>query len=165
MVLTVNHFEYLEVERSSIASLFKPGMTDSISSKYLIRIYKLPNENSENQSRYLMWYKDFSSEVWLRIGGYIENDLHLLFDYLRGQKINKRQLREMIQKWSEVDDIFKEIAWGCLFKGYLTRSTQYDCYRAVFYITLNDTSIGFNRLNDKELNSTFSRIPLYGRFR
>lgn len=161
-----NHYDYLNYEKTSKIILYKPEKSDSIMGEYQIRMYKIFSENSENQSRYLIWYKDFTSEVWLRSAGYVENDLHLLFKYFRKQKFSKSEVKGMIEEWKAADEMFNELNWDCLFKAYLKGNIKYkyDCFKSVFYIRAIDISIGFDPVTDKELNSTFSRMPLYGGF-
>lgn len=84
-----NHYNFLQVEQSPLIVLYKPQMLDSISGKYDLILYKILCQNSENQSRFVLRYKDISSEVWLRVGGYVENDLHLLFNYLKDYGIKR----------------------------------------------------------------------------
>jgi hypothetical protein len=112
-----------------------------------------------------LWYKDFRSEVWLRVAGYVETDINLLFDYLRNQKVNKKRLKAIIRDWNDSDDLFKDLNFNCLLKGYLRSKTSAECFLSVYYILLNDASIGYDPLSENELKSVFSRIPLYGRFK
>lgn len=159
-----NHYDYFNIEMSSIKTFYKPVLSDSIMDKFEIQLYKMEDINSKEQARYLMWYKDFSSEVWVRISGYVENDFHLLLKYFRKPKINKSKLRRMIQEWKSSDEMFKELDWDCLFKGSLKGHSKSECFRSAFYIKMNNASVGFDPLMEKELNSIFSRMPLYGRF-
>lgn len=162
--LTKNHFEYLDFEYSTIMDFYKPVGTDSIMGKYEIQVYKMPSENSEKQARYLMWYKDFSSEVWLRVGGYIENDVHLLFQHLKDEKITRRKLKKMLNEWESTDSILAELDWFCLLKGYKKNSTKADCFMSSYYLDVNDLCFGCSPLSKNQLNSTFSRLPFYGHF-
>lgn len=160
-----NHYEYLDVEYSPIGVFYKPKMQDSISGKYELKLYKLLSENSENQSRFLLWYKDFSSEVWLRVGGYTENDLHLLVNYFRGDNINKKRLKGMSEEWQTLDRLFGELDWECLLKGVEKRSTKSVCFRSAYYVFINDACINCSLLKEDQLNSAFSRMPMYGDFK
>lgn len=164
MKFAQNRYEYFDIEFSPRAVFYKPSMSDSISGEYELRLYKLLSVNSEHQSRFVIWYKDFSSEVWLRVGGYVENDLHLLFDYLKVDKINKKMLKGMLQNWVLSDPLFGELDWDCLLKGYIKNSTRFHCFKSAYYIFVNDTSVGFDPLKEDQLNAGFSRMPLYGRF-
>jgi len=81
--LVDNRYNHLVVEVSKRATLHAPNISDSIMAEYQMTLYKLPNDNTENQARYVLSYKDISSDVWLRVGGYVMNDSKLLFDYLK----------------------------------------------------------------------------------
>ncbi len=162
LVVRRNHFDYLKVVNTSTYYFYKPISLDSITNKYSIQLFKIYADNSEKQSRYLIQYKDFREAVWLRVAGYTENDIHLLFDYLRKQGIRKQKLRLMIQEWQRADELFKEIDLNCLFHGYLRHSTSGNCFKSVYYIGLNDLSIGCNILEADEINSVFSKVPLSG---
>lgn len=159
------NFNYLSVRYSAIDSLYKPNMLDSISGRYEIKLYRILSHNSEDQMRYLLWFKDFSSEVWLRVGGYVENDIHLLFDYLKEDRIRSRQLREMFEQWQTSESLFCEVDWTCLISGYKKNKTNSSCFLSVEYILANDFCINCTLLEEDELYSIFSRLPLYGSFR
>jgi hypothetical protein len=161
-----NHFNHFKIEYTTKKVFYNPifNVSDSIMSEYQLQLFKIPDDNFYKQSRYLIWYKDFHSEVWLRAGGFVENDLNLLFDYLRGQKKKKRMLQSMIEEWTESNSLFQEAKLNCIYKGYVDGNTKSDCFKSVYYIKANAVCIGFNPLNEKELNSIFSRIPLYGNF-
>lgn len=162
--VTENHYEYLNVEYSPSFVFYKPKTLDSISGKYELKLYKILCENSENQSRFVLWYKDLSSEVWLRVGGYTENDFHLLVNYLINDNLNRKQLKEMVKEWQMVDPLYRELDWECLLKGVERRNTKSSCFRSAYYLTTNDLCINCNPLKEDQLNSIFSRMPLYGKF-
>jgi len=158
-----NHYDYLRVQHSPISVLYKPSMSDSIAGKYKLKLYKISSQNSESQSRFVLWYKDISSEVWLRVGGYVENDLHLLFNYLKEDEIKKQQLKEMLRNWATLNSLFSEVDWACLLNGFRENDTKSECYRSAYYVFINDLCINCKRLKKDQLNSIFSRLPLYGR--
>lgn len=160
-----NHFEFLKIENTSILTFYKPLLKDSIRSQYKIQLFKIPDRNSQNQSRYLIWYKDFENEVWLRAAGYVENDLHFLFNNLAKQKIRNKKVLILFQDWIKSDTLFTEIDLKCLFKGYMKGKSKSACFRSVYYIKRNDLSIGYQPLDYKSLNSINSRLPLFGRFK
>lgn len=160
-----NHYRYLKVEHSPVILLHKPNMLGSINGKYELKLYKILSQNSESQSRFVLWYKDISSEVWLRVGGYVVNDLHLLFNYLRDDNVTKRQLKEVMQSWQTQNSLFAEVDWECLLRGYKKNNAKSECFRSAHYVLSNDLCINCKPLNDEQLNSDFSRLPLYGGFK
>ncbi len=162
--LIENHYEYFDVKFTPIEVFYKSETLDSIGGKYELKLYKILSYNSENQSRYVLWYKDFSNVVWLRVGGYVENDFHLLLNYLKEDKRYKKQIKKMFQEWRSTDSLFAEIDWECLYSGYKKNSTKSDCFRSANYIFLNNTSFGYDPLREDQLNSIFSRVPLNGYF-
>lgn len=163
-LLKENHYEFLQVEISSEEVLYKPQMSDSISGEYELILYKILSQNSENQSRFVLRYKDMWNEVWLRVGGYVENDLHLLFNYLQGDGITKSKLKEIIRDWETLNSLYTEVDWECLFIGYKKNSTKSECFKSAYFVDVNDFCINCSPLTKDQLNSTFSRLPLYGSF-
>lgn len=163
--ISKNHYDYLKVESTSIHEFFLSSSMDAIKSSYNLQLYKVKDENSRNKSRYLLKYKDFYNHVWLRVGGYSENDLNLLFDYLQKRGVKKKKLKKLLEEWEIRDDMFKEVGLSCLLNGYYKKSTKSECYIAVSYIKLLDTSIGFDPLDKNNINAKFSRVPLYGYFK
>lgn len=164
MKLFENHYKYLNIESTGVLNFVIPFSTDSIADSYSLELFKVLDNNSKNQSRYLFKYKDFNNTVWLRVSGYIENDLNLLFDYLKRKKISKKQLNQIVNEWNSSNKIFEELNLQCLFKGYLNHNTSSECFRSVFYIKKNDASYN-ELLKGIDLNSKFSRAPLYDIFR
>ena len=162
--LKENHYKFLQVERSSLEVLYKPQMSDSISGEYELILYKILSQNSENQSRFVLRYKDMWNEVWLRVGGYVENDLHLLFNYLQGDGITKSKLKEIIRDWETLNSLYTEVDWECLFIGDKKNSTKSECFKSAYFVDVNDFCINCNPLTKDQLNSNFSRLPLYGSF-
>lgn len=162
--LRKNNFNLLEIETTSNKTFYKPNISDSIKGKYEIQVYKVPDNNSQLQSRYLIRYKDFGNQVWLRAAGYVENDMNLLFNYLQQQKIKKSEIKVIIQEWNKSDQLIKELNLEEIFKGYINNNTDSKCFISAYYIRINDCSIGFEPLKEHELNSVFSRLPVYGHF-
>jgi hypothetical protein len=160
-----NNYEHFTFKSSNWDTLFLPDKENIEYYKYQIKIYKLPNDNSESQDRYLLHYKDISSNVRLRLAGYVENDMKVLFKYLESKSINKKQLKKLIKDWANLNDLFSEVNLDCILEGYFKNSTKSDCFKAVYYIEVNDFTIGNVPLEKNELNSCFSRIPLYGYFK
>ena len=154
-----NHYEFLEIKMSSQEEFIKPRAADSISGRYLVRLYKIINYDSGRMSRYLLHYIDFNNNVWLRVGGYVENDLKVFFDYLISQGISRKQLKGILERWEESDSIYKELDLACKLNGYFKNSTNSDCFYSVFFITKNKVSLNGNRVSEK---SCFSRCPLSG---
>lgn len=160
-----NHYKFLQVEHSPVAVLYRPQMLDSISGKYEVILYKILSQNSENQSRFVLRYKDISNEVWLRVGGYVENDLHLLFDYFEDGGIKKKKLKGMLRDWGNLNSLFAEVDWECLINGYKKNNTKSECFRSAYFVFANDLCINCTLLTKHQLNSSFSRLPLYGSFK
>lgn len=160
-----NNYELFKVDFSPDLIFHKPDIEDSIRGEYKLKLYKILSYNSEDQHRYLLRFRDFSSEVWLRVGGYVENDIHLLFDYFKEDRIKGKKLRRMLLEWTSSDPMFPELDWECMYKGYRKNSIKSACFRSAYYVFINDSSIGFDTLRKDQLNGVFSRIPLYGRFR
>ncbi len=144
--LIENHYEYFNVKFTPIEVFYKSENLYTKGEKYELKLYKILCINSENQSRYVLWYKDISSEVWLRVGGYVENDFHLLLNYLKEDKIYKKKLKSMFQEWRSTDSLFAEIDWECLYSGYKKNSTKSDCFRSAYYIHINDACINSDPL-------------------
>lgn len=159
------YFDRFEFVQTNKVTLYKPnGGYDSISTKYQIQLFKIKDDNSKKQHRYLIWYKDFNNTVWLRVSGYVENDLNLLFDYLHKQKVSKKQLKIILREWNNIGGLFEEPDWNCLLDGYLKNKTTSECFLSVYYIRENDLSIGFDPLSEKELYSRFAKSLLGGYF-
>jgi len=159
-----NHFDNFNYTYSDNLELSMPVHKDGITWNYEIRIYKLPNINSEMQARWLIRYEELGSEIWIRASGYIVNDLKVFFDYLKRHRVCNRKIKQIIKEWCNSSSLFNELNWDCLFDGYRKNNVKADCFKSVFYISQNDSSYGFTPLTGKELNSVFSRTPLYGYF-
>lgn len=160
-----NDFLELQIKESSVYSFYRPLMLDSISGQYSMQIYEVPSNNLEKQSRYILKYKDFCGELWLRLGGYVENDVNLLFDYLKKIGLKNRHIKQMLKEWTIQEGVFSNIDWVCLFEGYLKNDLTRECFISIFYIEANANSINFNPVSEKKLYSIFARMPLYGYFR
>lgn len=109
-------------------------------------------------------------EVWLRLSGFVESDIKLFFDYLMMNQelgFTMEKIRSMIVDWCAGDDMFGELDWECLIKGYLSNNPQGRCYRSwskLFNSIVNHVSD--RQIEDQEINSTFStQYPMIGMFR
>lgn len=161
-IIRQNHYENLEYVTTPVFKLkFAADLGFDIQN-YQIQLFKILDDNSFEQSRYLLYYSDVSSKVYLRVGGYVENDINLLFDYFQLNGKNKRELNRLITEWESLDKLFRELDLECLLNGYYKQSTKPDCFRSVFYINVNESTIGTSLLSKEHLNSNFSRIPLNG---
>ncbi|MAC95425.1 MAG: hypothetical protein CMC96_07975 [Flavobacteriales bacterium] len=157
-----NHYKYMKIVNTPVFSLKLPNELGFDIQNYQIQLFKLPDDNSYNQARFLLCYKDMASNACLRVGGYVENDINLLFDYFLKNRKKTKVLESLISKWESLDRLFEELDLDCLLKGYDNQSTKLDCFKSVFYINVNESTIGANPLSKQELNSCFSRIPLNG---
>ncbi|BDS09822.1 hypothetical protein [Aureispira anguillae] len=161
-----NHYEYLKIEHTHSKKFILPKNLDTIGTSYRLQLFKIKSFNSENQSRFLLQYTKTSlrNNVWLRVDGYVENDLNLLFDHFIRQGTKKKDLKIILQEWEKSDELYKELDLFCKLKGYLNRKKELSCFKSAFYIGINDATIGASPLKENELNSPFSRVPLYGFF-
>jgi hypothetical protein len=160
-----NHYQSLDIKKTKKLELNDSKDLDSILNNYNIQLFKMMDYNSEKESRYLLNYTDFNSNVWLRVGGYVENDLNLLFDYFIRNKTNKKDILKKIEKWEASNVMYTELNLKCKFKGYRRGKAIDGCFKSVFYIKMNDVQIGREeKVKRKNINSIFSRIPLYGTF-
>jgi hypothetical protein len=160
------NFNKLEIKKSKLLRFCLPESLDTIRTNYSIQLFEIFDFNSEQQSRFLLKFSDLRNYVWLRVDGYVENDINLLFDYFLKQKIKKKDLKTIVKEWEGADKLFKELTLLCKVEGYLKGNSEFPCFKSVFYIKKNDSVIGIEGpLEKKELNSKFSRIPLYGWFR
>ena len=159
-----NHYEFLEIEVSPEATLYKPGVRDTGRNWYKVRLYKVICENSENQSRYVLFFQDFSSKVMLRVAGYVENDIHLLLEYLSYDGVTFRMWYKIISDWNSSDPLFNEIDWGCILEGAKRRKANSDCFISAYYVLRNDLCVNCELLKKNQMNSNFSKLPLWGRF-
>lgn len=162
--LLKNHHDYLQVESSDNLNFVLPNSRDTFKDFYTLQIFKINSENSRSVSRYLLKYVDFDGEVWLRVSGYIENDMKLFFDFLREKGVKKKHLMKVVEEWRDSNSIFKEVDFSCLLDGYYNNRTTGDCFIAVAYVNLLDLSIGFDPLGENNINAIFSRVPLLGYF-
>jgi hypothetical protein len=158
-----NHHDFLQIDTSSIFNFILPKSLDSIADGYSLQLYKMVSVNSRKQSRYLLRYDGFEGIIWLRVAGYVENDLKVFFDYLRKKGVKKKDLKKIVEEWEDSDFLFKEIDFKCLLKGYTRNQTSSDCFIAVSYVEVNDLSIGFDPISENDIYGVFSRIPLIGR--
>lgn len=72
---------------------------------------------------------ELKDDVWVRLTGYTESDIKLLFDYMiNDQRLTMDDIRYMIDCWRKGDEMFAELDWDCLIDGYLKNDTRQDCY-------------------------------------
>lgn len=104
--------------------LFKITMDTFSPSYYMLRLF--PCDNSKFS---------FYDDLWIRICGYRESDLKVFFDELRKRGLKKKEISEMVDIWRSSDEMFREIDWNCLMKGYFKNDTRSSCYlsRANFW--------------------------------
>lgn len=163
--LVENHYDNIEIISSKEIVFYNPKTIDYIQGKYTIRLFKIEELNSKKQSRYLMHVRNMHNEVWLRVGGYVENDVNHLYNHFRKIKMKKKDLIELNNYLESSESMFLELDLSCMLRGYLKKKTDLDCFDSVYYIESEDQRIGFTVLNEKEIKSTFSRMPLSGRFK
>lgn len=161
-----NDYKKLEIKKTKLLRFSLPSSKDTIKTNYTIQLFQIDDFNSEEQSFFLLKFSNFDNNIWLRVDGYVENDINLLFDYFRTQKQKKQDLSEIIAEWEATDELFRELNLQCKLQGYLKGKSEFPCFKSIFYIRKNDSVIGITGpLKKKELNSKFSRIPLYGWFK
>lgn len=130
--------------------------------KYTIQLYKITNCHP---NYYIMrfyqcdTYKfSFTSELWIRISGFKECDLKVFFDALRKRGIKKKEIIEMVELWRSSDEMFSEIDWDCLLKGYFKDKTCFDCF-----ISETNSFRTIRYMEDKNnIYAVFSKKPLAG---
>lgn len=101
--------------------------------KYTIQLFKI--RSIYNPAYYVLrlsscdTYKfSFSEELWIRISGYRESDLKVFFDALNKRGLKKTEILEIVDLWRNSDEMFREIDWDCLMKGYFNNNTHSSCY-------------------------------------
>lgn len=132
--------------------------------KYTIQLFKI-QRNPKLPTYYILrvvgcdTYKfNFRDQLWIRISGYRESDLKVFFDALRQQGLKKRDLKFMIEQWCNSDEMFREIDWDCLLKGYFKNDTRSDCY-----ISNSNIVYKLQYLGEKDdIYATFSKKILAG---
>lgn len=102
--------------------------------KYTIQLFKIKT-GSLVPSYYILkisscdTYKfSFPGTLWIRLSGYRECDIKVFFDALRKQGLKKREIIEMVHQWCNSHEMFREIDWDCLLKGYFKNNTQSTCF-------------------------------------
>ena len=100
----------------------------------------------------------FPEELWIRICGYRESDLKVFFDALRQQGLKKKELLYMIEQWCNLDEMFREIDWDCLVKGYNKKNTCSSCYISGANIYYKARYGG----SEDDIYAVFSKKPLAG---
>lgn len=156
-----NHYDNLQVEVSDVYSFVLPNSRDTIGDGYTLQLFKIACDNSRNQSRYLLRYDGFEGVLWLRVAGYVENDMKVFFDYMITKGARRRDLNRIVEAWENAASLFKEIDFKCLLNGYKKNRTSSDCFVAVSYVDRIDSSVGFDPIRKNDVYAVFSRIPLY----
>ena len=137
---------------------------------YKIQLFKI--ETHPIISKYYILYVkacfptefNFQHDLWLRVYGFRENDLKIFFDALREQGISKKDIKKMVNDWSNSDSLFNEIDWECLLKGYFSNNTHCDCYISNAYWEYWSLYAGERQdALKRDIYSKFSTIPLGGR--
>ncbi len=109
---------------------------DSLQSyeKYTIQLFKI-NKSSHSPIYYTLkisscntYRFSFTGTLWIRLSGYRESDIKVFFDALRKQGVKKREIVEMVKQWCNSDEMFRELNWDCLLKGYFKNNTHFSCY-------------------------------------
>lgn len=157
-----NNYKNFEYKSSKWYSGYMPSKEGIDYYKYQIQIFKMPFHNLSSGVRYLLHYKDISIDVWLRVGGYVENDLKIFTEYLKKKSLKNKEIKKLFFEMQSIGFIYNELEWECLLNGCFKENTKDDCFKSVFYEFYNERSIGLNPLKDRDLNSCFSRVPLYG---
>lgn len=139
---------------------------DSLKSyeKYTIQLFKI-QRNTFIPSYYILrvtscdtYRFSFSEELWIRLSGYRESDIKVFFDALRKQGLKKREIVDMVNQWRKTDELFRELDWDCLLKGYFKNNTCSSCYISganIYY------KARFGRMED-DIYADFSKRPLSG---
>ena len=102
--------------------------------KYTIQLFKI-NKSSHSPIYYTLkisscntYRFSFTGTLWIRLSGYRESDIKVFFDALRKQGVKKREIVEMVKQWCNSDEMFRELNWDCLLKGYFKNNTHFSCY-------------------------------------
>ena len=101
---------------------------------YSVQLYKFYTDSQEPYfvlkfDRCRSLYFELAEDVWLRLTGFSESYVKLLFDYLtKDCKLKMNDIKYMINTWKHGDDMFDEINWDCLIDGYLKNDTNRECF-------------------------------------
>lgn len=101
---------------------------------YSVQLYKFYTDSQEPYfvmkfDRCRSLYFELAEDVWLRLTGFFESDVKLMFDYLtKDRKLKMNDIRYMINSWRHGDDMFNEVNWDCLIDGYLKNDTNRECF-------------------------------------
>ena len=132
--------------------------------KYVIRLFRI-RRNTFSPPYYVLKMNPCSTyrfsipdTLWIRISGYQKSDIKIFFDALRKQGMSKKDLLAMINNWCSSDEMFREIDWSCIMKGYYKNDTHSNCYlsralllRGAYYLDLKE-----------DYYAVFSKKPLAG---
>lgn len=131
--------------------------------KYTIQLFKI--RSSHTPAYYILrlsscdTYKfSFPEELWIRISGYRESDLKVFFDALRKRGLKKKEIIDMVNQWRNADEMFCELDWDCLLKGYFKNITCYSCYVSGANIRYKACYLG----EDNDIYAVFSKKTLAG---
>ena len=139
---------------------------DSLKSyeKYTIQLFKI-QRNTFIPPYYILrvtscdtYRFSFSEELWIRLSGYRESDIKVFFDALRKQGLKKREIVDMVNQWRKTDELFRELDWDCLLKGYFKNNTCSSCYISGANIYYKARYGG----REDDIYAVFSEKPLAG---
>lgn len=155
-------YKQLLISTTPEYQLYLPCALDSIKDFYSIKLYKFKIIGRLDSSRMMLHYKDADSDVWLRLKGYTENDFKCLVDYLKSKKLQKKEIKCMLDEWGLLHNLYKELDLECQLKAVSSRDPHFSCFLSIYYKTINDLSIGFKPIEEEY--ASFSRIPFVGYF-
>ena len=134
---------------------------------YSVQLFKIASShypyyilcfNSSNSINYT-----FADDLWIRVSGYVENDLKIFFDRLKEKGMSNDMIKSMISLWCEKDSLFAELDWDCLFEGYELNDTKRECYISQKYYRHYASCVNCkNHVVNRNIYSSFSRIILLG---
>ena len=139
---------------------------DSLQSyeKYTIQLFKI-KKSSHSPIYYILkisscdtYRFSFPETLWIRLSGYRESDIKVFLDALRKQGLKKREIIEMVNQWCISDEMFREIDWDCLLKGYYKNNTHSDCFVSGANIRYKMRYWG----QESDIYAIFSKKPLAG---
>lgn len=113
-------------------------------------------------------YFHLDEDVWIRVSGFSESDIKLLFDFWgKDQKLTIEDIRNMVDSWQQGDGMFNEVDWDCLIDGYLTNNIKRKCYLSWSKVNLEASVYGTDICPSiLDLHSSFSEShPLCGMLR
>lgn len=159
-----NDFQY---ESTEPLHLHFTNREEIYTDKYTVQLFKI---HQLFQSYYILSFNSssslrnsFSGTLWIRVAGYIENDLKVFLDSLREKGMSMEEIRSMIELWCQKDSLFDELDWNCLVDGYEQNNTNADCYISSVLIRHDAACVNCKyEVYEDDIHSRFSRIILLG---